>query len=688
MKLARAVGPVAVTFALGVAGLFLPGAAGDAAAFLWLGVFPGLALVRLLVPGASAGTRWTLGLALAPLAATVAGWALVSAGHPLQTAARLVALGGWFLFAGGEARGIGAGPAARDECPPDRLHLVWAIVAAAFVALPMVLSEWARVRSDSWVHAGIVWEIVERGLPPQDPRFAGLPLNYVWFYNLFIALLVALRPGSSPFTHMATANAVWAATLVLLTAQLAWSTWRDRHAARSALPLMLTGLNAGALLLWPLWLLRATRGSVQGMPEIRRILSQAQWDRTEVMHQLCAPFAWMVNAWDKYMVGTALGYAYLLMLVSLWAGLRWLTDDRERAATGAAAPWRWLLVAATAAAGMMLFHSVVGLSAVPVGIGACLLLALLATRQPALGPARRALVLALAMAAGLACTYPYFHSISAGWDTARSGVHHRYLHLDWRMPWTLLTACGLTAWLARTGLRRFVREPAPGTAWLAAWTLGMTVFAVVVALPLGNEHKFTWMVFAPLAVIGAPELPGLLTRWQQRLGPLLAGTLTFVTLVLPSLLLLRGFLLDPSSATAPETFRAPGEPALYAWVRQHTPTNAVFLDDDSRDVLLVEGQRRLLVGTPFGPDKAAFPADELARRRGLSATLFGHQAFGPEALANAALALDSLGAPAYVLLRPQHVAAPIAAALDSAGTLFERVYADSSGHRIYLRRRP
>ncbi|MEQ1833412.1 MAG: hypothetical protein ABL977_10190, partial [Candidatus Eisenbacteria bacterium] len=648
--------------------------------FVWLGVVPGLALVRLFLPGAGALTRWTLGLALAPLAATAAGWALVSAGHPLQTAARLVAMGGWFLFAGGEARGFTARPASDNECPSDRMHVAWAVLAAAFVAAPMLLSEWARVRSDSWVHAGIVWEIAERGLPPQDPRFAGLPLNYVWFYNLFIALLVELRPGSSPFTYMATANACWAATLVLLTAQLAWSTWRDRAATRSALPLILTGLNAGALFLWPLWFLRAAQGDVQGMPEVRRILAEARWDTVDVMHQLCAPFAWMVNAWDKYMVGTALGYAYLLMLVSLWAGLRWLTDAREGAA---AAPWRWLAVAGTSAAGMMLFHSVVGLSAVPVGIGACLLLALLTPAVPALGPARRLLWLAVALAAGLACTYPYFRSISAGWDTALSGVQHRYLHLDWRMPWTLLTACGFTVWLARPALMRVVRRPALGPGWLAAWTLGMTLFALVVALPLGNEHKFTWMVFVPLALFAAPELTGQLGRWQRRLGPLLAGVLTFVTLVMPSLLLLRGFLLDPARATAVETFRAAGEPQLYAWIRQHTPTNAVFVDDDSRDVLLVEGRRRLLVGTPFGPDKAAFPADMLAHRRDLSAALYGHGTALP--FAAAAAALDSLGGPAYVLYRPQHAAGATWAALDSAGTGFERVYADSLGHRIYRR---
>ncbi len=697
MKLARAVGPIAITFILGAAGLFLPGPAGDVVAFVWLGVFPGLALVRLLLPGSSPTTRWTLGLALAPFAATVVGWALLQAGHSLTTAARLVALGGWFLFAGGEARGFSqrsdsyddapddAPNDAPDEAPADRSAWGWALLAATFVAVPMLLSLWARTRSDNWVHAGIIWEIAERGVPPQDPRFAGLPLNYVWFYNLFIAMLGSLRPGSSPFTHIATANACWMATLVALTWQLAWTTWRQRATARAALPLVLTGLNAGALLLWPLWLLRATRGDVQGIAELRRVFTATGWNSTEVMNQLCAPFAWMVNSWDKYMVGTALGYAYLLLMVSLWAGMRWLTEAREGAIPGAPAPWRWLLVATAAAAGMMLFHSVVGLSAIPVGIGACLLVAGLSLRQPALGPARRPLLLAAALATGLASTWPYFHSISSGWDAGHSGLQHRYLHLDWRILWTLLTACGFTGWLAWPAVGRIVRAPNPGTGWLLAWTLGMTLFAIVVALPLGNEHKFVWMVFLPLTLLGAPALPGLLAGWQRRLGPLLAGALTFVCLVLPALLLLRGFLVDPSRATAPETARAAGESELYGWIRAHTPLNAVFVDDASRDVLLVEGRRRLLVGTPFGPDKAAFPAGELAHRRIVSAGLFGH---GGATAAEAAACLDSLGAPAYVLYRPEHAHPPAWSVLDSSAARFACVFADSTGHRIYLREKP
>ena len=679
MRMLRAFGPLAATFLLGILGLVAPGPVGDVAAFAWLGLFPGLALARLLMPLAPRATRWTLGVALSPLVSAVVGWALLQAGHPMASAARLVGMGGWILFAGGEARLLHARETT-DEAPGDRGAWAWALLAAAFVALPMLLSEWARVRSDGWVHAGIVWEIAERGVPPQDPRFAGLPLNYVWFYNLFLALVVALRPGAAVFTAMTTANVVWMTVVVWLGFQIAWTLWRTREAARTSLPLLLLGLNAGALLLWPLWLLRAARGEVRGMAEVLRIVREAHWDGVEVMHQLCAPFAWMVNAWDKYMVGTALGYAYLLMLVMLWASLRWLSDARGQAS--ASAPWRWLVVVFAAAAGTMLFHSVVGLSAIPVSVGACLLMALLATRESRLGPPSRPLALAGALTAGLAVALPYFRSIARGWDAGRSGVKQQFLHLDVFMPRTLATACGLVLWLAWPALRRIVRERTPAGAWLACWLLGMTVFALLVQLPEHNESKFVWMVFAPLALIAGESAGARIASLQRRLGPTLAGVLLFVAFVLPSLLLLRGFLRDPAAATAAEVVRSPGDAACYAWIRGTTPRDAVFLDHHSRDVLLVEGRRRLLAGTPYGPERAAFPAEALARRRAVMADLYGPT----RDLAADAACLDSLGAPAYVLYRAEDFAgARPWEALEADSTHFERVY-QAAGRLVYRRR--
>jgi hypothetical protein len=344
--------------------------------------------------------------------------------------------------------------------------------------------------------------------------------------------------------------------------------------------------------------------------------------------------------------------------------------------------WRWLLVAGAAAAGMMLFHSVVGLSAIPVGIGACVLVALLAWREPRLGTPRAALVLAGVLALGLVVTWPYFQSIVRGWDAGQTGVKHQYLKLDWHMPWTLLTACGLTFVAAWPGLRlRWQERDLAGT-WLACWLLGMTLFALVVHLPENNEFKFVWMVFAPLALFGGGGLHALLGSWRRRLGPALTGGALFVAFVLPALLLMRGFLIDPSGATAPESARAPGDAACYAWVRANTPPDAIFTDHHSRDVLLVEGRRRLLAGTPFGPERAAFPRAALLRRREVMTDLYGPATD----LAGDLATLDALGAPVYVLYRAEDFAGRSPwQALDADTVNFERVYA-AEGRLVYRRR--
>src|SRR5262249_52960403 len=149
--------------------------------------------------------------------------------------------------------------------------------------------------------------------------------------------------------------------------------------------------------------------------------------------------------------------------------------------------------------------------------------------------------------------------------------------------------------------------------------------------------------------------------------------------VAPSVLLVRGYLSDPSGATAPETRRAPGEQALYAWVRASTPPFAVFLDDRSRDVLLVEGRRRLLAGSPYRPQRAAVPPDLLGRRRAVSSDLYGDGAMLDQDVA----LLDSLAAPVYVLYREtDHPGRTPWATLERDSARFVRVY-DADGFRVY-----
>ena len=683
MRLTGSVRLLGATLLLGLAGLLLPGPAGDVASFVWLGVFPGLALVRLLLPGAPTATRWPLGLALSPFAAAVAGWLLMHNGQPIAIAARLVGVAGWLLYAGGEARNLGRSTARDEDAPASRAVWGWSLAAAAFVALPYLVSAYVRVRSDTWVHAAIAWEITLRGLPPHDPRMAGLPLSYVWFYNLFVALSAALRPGCSPFTVMATANVWWIVTLVWLAWQLAWLTWRERGAAGATLVLLLTGLNAGALFLWPLWFLRALVGHTRGMDEVRRILAEVHWNSVDVLYWISAPFAYMVNSWDKYMVGTALGYGYLLLMVTLWAGMRWLTESRADRPAGAPPPWRWLLVTAVAATGMMLFHSVVGMSVIPVGAVACAVLAALAWRRRIELPVSRPVALVVASLAGMAGGWPYFRSIISGWSPERSGVTQRYFHLGWEMPWTLATACGLTALAAWPGVRRALAERRVGAIWLLAWIAGMLGFGLVIHLPLDNEVKFVWQVFAPLAVLAGVGFPALLAAWRRRLGAALAGVLAAICFVVPSALLLFGYIVDPAAATSAVTYRAPGEDSLYAWIRTQTPVDAVFVDAHFRDVIYVEGRRGLLLGTPAGSDKAGFPFGVLIRRSAVMGDLYGPATD----LAGDVAVLEPLAAPIYVLYREHdHPQRAPWVKVEADPASFERVY-DADGYRVYRLKR-
>src|SRR5262249_43717425 len=106
----------------------------------------------------------------------------------------------------------------------------------------------------------------------------------------------------------------------------------------------------------------------------------------------------------------------------------------------------------------------------------------------------------------------------------------------------------------------------------------------------------------------------------------------------------------------------------------------VVADHHARDVLLVEGQRRLLVGTSRAADTAGFPGDEMAHRRAVLADLYGEV----RDLAADAACLDSLGTPVYVLYRAGDFPGRLPwTALDADSSRFERVYADSLGHRVY-----
>jgi hypothetical protein len=602
---------LAALCAVAAAGLAAPGIAGQIGLYLWLGVFPGMAVARLVMPRAAATTRWLLGLVLSPLVSAIAGWALVRAGLDLATAARVIGMGGWLLFAGGEARSLGEAADDPLAAPMTRFAWGWVLASCLFVTLPL-LNPWTLIRSDTWVHAAIVQEIRLHGFPPIDPRFIGLRLNYVWVFHLFIAELVALR-GQDAFVFMALLNVVSTGVMMALVWQLARAIADDERAARGTLVLFTLGLNAGAWLLTPLLFARAFTGEVRGLDEVRRILPTIHVGSTDVIYLIAAPFTWMVQFWDKVTLGGPLGYAYLFLLLHWWALARLLRG---------AGP-RWLAVAFVAAVGSVLPHSVVALGLIPVSTGAVALSLLLRRRHDWLPGVRALIPFWLATLAGFAACLPYLVSVASGWSADRSGQHHQLIHPGWRMPWTVATACAVVTLFAWPGIRRAWAERRPLAAWLSLWALGILVLQCVVHLPEGNEHKFVWVLFTVLALLGGAAFPPAMDRWRARLGPGAFAAVFALVFLVPSAAFLQGFLRDPMRTRAEALSPKPGEARLLSWLRDSTSSDDVVLETRNRDLVTVLVPRRMLVATRAGADRAGFPLADFERRREITSDLFG-----------------------------------------------------------------
>jgi hypothetical protein len=669
---------------LAAAGLKAPGLLGEAGAYLWLGVFPGMAIARLLLPRSAPLTRWTVGLTLSPVVSTLAGLALVRSGLDFVTAARLIGMGGWLLFAGGEARSLGAPLDDPDAAPVTRFAVGWTLGAVAFVIACLALNPWSLIRSDTWVHAAIVGEIRLHGVPPIDPRFIGLPLNYVWIFQYFIAQLTSLR-GQDLFVFMALLNVVTTGVMFAFVWQLAWAVWGEERAARGTLVLFTFGLNAGAYLLGPLRFLLALSGEVRGMDEVRRQLSLMHVGSWDVIYVIAAPFTWMVQFWDKITLGGPLGYAYLFLLLHLLALARILRGGGGR----------WIAIAFVVGLGSVLPHSVIGLGMIPVTAGAVALGLLLRPRAPWLPGPRAVLPFASASVAGFAAGLPYLVSIASGWRNGVTGLAHHWIEPGWRMPWSLATACGVTLLFAWPGVRRAWRERLPFAAWLSLWALGIVLMQCIVHLPEGNEHKYIWMAFLALVLLGGAEFLPALDRWRLRLGTPFLSAAVAIVFVVPHVAFLQGVVRDPMRTQSPALNPRPGENAMLAWVRDRTSPDDVFLETHNRDLLTVQGPRRMLVATRAGPDRCAFPVTDFERRREVTADLFGPVAdFDGDAaylanVAERARRVHRVGA-VYLLFRAEDFApgdAPWQRLEAAAGDRAVKRY-DADGYRAYALRLP
>ena len=158
--------------------------------------------------------------------------------------------------------------------------------------------------------------------------------------------------------------------------------------------------------------------------------------------------------------------------------------------------------------------------------------------------------------------------------------------------------------------------------------------------------KFVYECFTACAILCAPRALAIARSHLAQPRP--ATALLLFLWLTPTVLTLRGYLIDRTGDTREELHPVAGEKDVYRWLRERTPEQAVVVDRNFRDLIAVTAGRRLYLGTDQPPELAAFPAPEMKRRQEAMRDLYGPLAEPDSTLAR----LTTLGRPVYVLYRP------------------------------------
>ncbi|MCC6652673.1 MAG: hypothetical protein IT348_16090 [Candidatus Eisenbacteria bacterium] len=650
----------AVAAALSAAAGALPAPLAAFALALAWGWAPGAVLAPLLLPRGSRALRALAALALSPFLTGAPFSALVAAGVPLHAAAvavsALVAVAALAVALGARGRAAPARRAAGDGAA--------FAVAAAWTALAAVLlvgNTLLPLRSDGWFHAAVTAQIAARGVPPEDPYFAGLRLLYFWGSHAWASAWLVLAPRLEPWTPLMALNLSGAFAVVLGVGAIAQRLRANAAGVTLACLVALLGYSPFA---WGMIVGRAFTGNVLGWADVvhqagHGIDPVLATMATGQLHGSLAFFG------DKYLVLTPFGMGLALLALVVCAALELLESPSARAATALG-----LALAAT-----LFVHTVVGYAALllcATWFAIAVARALAGSRDGA-----AALVpLALAVIAAVLLLSPYLAEITLGKRGQLSVGMGRKALYSFVVGGAFYVPAGF-AWLAARARR--------DAAALALLVPGLLVagLALALRLPENNQSKFLNLLFLLLAAPAALGIQSALARIPERARVAAAGFLLLAAL--PNLALACwGFAGEIGIGV--HAWRATSaQREACEWARAHTPRDAALCDPIVARDLLVHGARSVFWGGPYGErDWGYDPADLAARRALVSELALGRDPAGAAAALLAAqqrevVLVARAGAPDSIVSR---------AAIEARPDRFEPLWSNEAMAFYRVRRTP
>ena len=508
------------------------------------------------------------------------------------------------------------------------LLFMFAFLVLLAVSLLPMLSYWWRVRSDAWFHGAVTFQILRDGVPPLDPYFAGMKLNYMWFFHFFLAML-RKSAGIDPFWSMFLLNVQFLFCLLLAVFSISTEIGAGWRAALLSAAVVVLGLNGLFWVFWPLKVILAFVGETKGLEELYRIAGGGIIGINEVRQQLSVlgsiPFFL-----DKYMVGTAFSLSLSLLTMVVYGVLRSLSVGGRT----------YPVITTLSLTGVLLLHIVVAGGVVVALAGSCAALAIV------LGFSRKT-VLSLGSAAvvplavsGLICA-SYLLSVTGGVEATAEGTKGLQLN-----PWaaaSVLVSCAGALLLGARPIVLAVRQRASRELFLVFWIVCMVALAVFVKLPLDNQRKFTFMAFIPLACLSGASFYWYLDRYGNTMARRVLLRVLLLLFLLPvNLIAFVGYATSPRECP-PGTHEA----ELHTWIREHTAAGAVFIEETEILDIPVLAERDLFFGKESHATAWGYSPLEIQKRRDLRREIFSKAGLSAEMRQ----LLATYGRPFYIVVR-------------------------------------
>jgi hypothetical protein len=450
---------------------------------------------------------------------------------------------------------------------PSWLLLVAALVPAVLLYLS---NEHLRVYSThGFVHTGIVYQILNAGVPPESALFGAVSLPYFWAHHLVVAGLVAAL-GIHPSTAFAALNVLALGLTLTLLYRAGMLLWERRDAALASAALAVFGVtvtNYGPV--------KRLAGSLTGF---------------DIFGVRNPPVS------GKFTNQQSMGFGgYLFFSLGLYALLR-IASRGER-------PLVAHLALALAFLGTGYFYPI-----------ACLALAAAAAVVGAVDLLRNGLAAfrvwippALAsLGAGLLLV-PYALQTTGGKGRSPMALLPDPIFALQKSLWWALTfsIVALLVWWQWGSIERAWRERRDAAAALLSVLAALSLLYITVStewvsytIPgklMQIEYKFLGLFCLSLGLVGGGALASLI-RAKVWLGGLVA-TLLFASASADIVSKARDSshrLLDPYTIEGANTIHAdPAEAALYRWIREETGVDVLFLD--TRLTIPMFGRRQLYV---------------------------------------------------------------------------------------------